>query len=259
MKYSPNHLEKPDLHLFAIGINRYRDRDLWLKYSIPDAKGILKSFPKVSKKLFKNIYTYKLFDSEATKDKILAKFREIGKRTKPNDVFILYVAGHGITDPLTAGYFFIPYDFRYSSEEAVQNFAFSQTDFEIGLANIQAMKTLVLLDTCNSGTYTEAMASRGALQKTAIYKLIRATGRATISASSGTQVALEGYKNHGVFTYAILEALKGGGFGGDNKLTVQELSAYVSDKVPDLTFEKWKYEQTPQINISGDDFPIGVK
>jgi uncharacterized caspase-like protein len=250
---------KPNLYIFAIGIDKYRDGDLWLKYSLADAKDILKTIPNVSKQLFKNIYTFKLFDSEVTKDKILEKFAEIGKLTTRNDVFILYVAGHGITDTETAGYFYLPYDFRYKNEKSIQNFGFSQEDFAKGLSNIQALKSLTLLDTCNSGSYTEAMASRGVLQKTAIRKLTRATGRATIVASSKDQVALEGYKGHGVFTFAVLEALKGKGFGNDDKITIKELSAYLEDRVPDLTYEKWGYEQVPQSTINGTDFPIGLK
>lgn len=64
---------------------------------------------------------------------------------------------------------------------------------------VQARKNLVLLGTCNSGSFVEAQAvTRGISEKTAIDKLIRATGRATISASTDSQVALEGIDDHGV-------------------------------------------------------------
>ena len=87
----------------------------------------------------------------------------------------------------------------------------------------------------------------------------RATGRAIIVASSKDQVALEVYKGHGVFTYTLLEALRGKGYGTDNKITIKELAVYVEDVLPDRTYEKWGYEQIPQSNISGNDFPIGIK
>jgi hypothetical protein len=47
---------------------------------------------------------------------------------------------------------------------------------------------------------------RGMAEKTAIARLTRATGRATIVASTDSQPALEGYKGHGMFTYVLLEA-----------------------------------------------------
>ena len=33
----------------------------------------------------------------------------------------------------------------------------------------------------------------------------------------------------------------------------------VEDILPDRTYEKWGYEQVPQSDIRGNDFPIGVK
>ena len=72
-------------------------------------------------------------------------------------------------------------------------------------------------------------------------------------------MAHEGYKGHGVFTYTLMEALSGEGYGRDNKITIKELASYIEDILPDRTYNKWGYEQVPQSNISGNDFPIGVK
>ncbi|MEA3228069.1 MAG: caspase family protein, partial [Campylobacterota bacterium] len=251
--------KKPNLYILAIGVDRYRDGDLWLKYSKADAKEFTKTISKVSKPLFENIYKTTLLDKEVTKRNILKTFEDIGRKTTRDDVFMLYVAGHGITDTKTGAYFYLPVDFRYKSDESVRQTGLSQKDFKLALSKIQAMKSLTILDTCNSGSFAEAMASRGVLQKTAINKLTRATGRAIIVASSKDQVALEGYKGHGVFTYTLVEALKGKGFGNDNKITIKELASYIEDILPDRTYEKWGYEQVPQSNISGNDFPIGVR
>ena len=218
-----------------------------------------KTISTVSKPLFENIYTYKLLDQDVTKEKILKTFETIGSKTTREDVFMLYLAGHGITDSKTGAYFYLPVDFRYKNETSVREKGLSQNDFKLALSKIQAMKTLTILDTCNSGSFAEALASRGVLQKTAINKLTRATGRATIVASSKDQVALEGYKGHGVFTYTLMEALNGQGYGQDNKITIKELATYIEEILPDRTYEKWGYEQIPQSNITGNDFPIGVK
>ena len=221
--------------------------------------GFIKAIKRSSKSLFKNIYTYKLIDKDVTRDNILKTFTTIGSKTNREDVFMFYMAGHGITDPLTGSYFYLPVDFRYKNENSVRESGIGQKDLKLALSKIQAMKSLTILDTCNSGSFAEAMASRGVLQKTAIAKLNRATGRATIVASSKDQVALEGYKNHGVFTYTLIEALNGKGYGLDNKITIKELAAYIENVLPDRTYEKWGYEQVPQSNITGNDFPIGVK
>jgi hypothetical protein len=49
--------KKPNLYVLAIGIDKYRDGDLWLNYSKADALGFIKAIKKSSKPLFKNIYT----------------------------------------------------------------------------------------------------------------------------------------------------------------------------------------------------------
>lgn len=256
--YKSNIQTKPNLHILAIGVDKYRDGDLQLKYSVADAKELTKSLEKNGKGLFDKVYTYQLLDGEVTKEKILAKFSEVGAKTTREDVFVFYMAGHGITDAKTGAYFYLPSDFRYKNDESVRTAGVSQEDFTLALSRIQALKSITLIDTCNSGSFAEALASRGVLQKTAIDKLTRATGRATLVASSKDQVALEGYNGHGVFTYTMIEALDGKGYK-NGKLTIKNLASYIEDVLPERTYQKWGYEQVPQSHITGTDFPIGVK
>ena len=97
------------------------------------------------------------------------------------------------------------------------------------------------------------------MEKTAVARLSRAVGRSTIVASSKDQVALEGYKGHGVFTYTILQALSGKAADKDGKVSVNNLATYVEEALPIITFKKWGYEQIPQKSLQGNDFPIVLK
>ena len=242
-----------DLHILAIAVNEYKDKDLKLNYSINDATVMLSTIEEVAKPLFNKIHTYKLFDANVTKENIKQAFSKI-KSTR-DDVFLLYIAGHGITDEYNGNYYYIPYDFiNKDDEKAVQSQGVGQKDLMLGLSSVTALKSLVLLDTCNSGSFVEAN-----MQKTTTGRLARATGRATISASSKSQVALEGYKGHGVFTYTLIEALKGKGYKGNKKITINELNDYVTDTLPDRTSKKWGYRQIPQSSMYGTDFNIGAK
>jgi uncharacterized caspase-like protein len=90
-------------------------------------------------------------------------------------------------------------------------------------------------------------------------RLVKATGRATLMASSNTQVALEGYQGHGVFTWALLEGLKGKAAGADRQITVGSLADFVSETLPELTYKQFGYEQVPQRELQGMNFPIGVR
>lgn len=257
--YKTGQAEKSDLYILAMAVNNYRDGDLKLKYSKNDSEELIKVVQEKAETLFKDIHIHKLYDEDVNKEKIGNIFEDLGKRTKREDVFLLFVAGHGITNEKDGAYYFLPVNFRYTGEEAIMSQGVSMNDFKRYLSNIQAMKSLLLLDTCNSGSFAEAIASRGMIEKTAINKLSRAVGRATIVASSKNQVALEGYEGHGVFTYTLLEAMKGKAADKDGKITINGIAIFVEEMLPQITYKKWGYEQIPQKTLTGMDFPIAVK
>jgi len=256
-----NHTAKaaqPELHLLTVAVNAYRDGDLRLKYALPDADALAEQVQAKGKGLFNKVHLHTLRDGDVTKERLAKTFADIGSKMKREDVFLLFVAGHGITDEKEGAYYFLPADFRYTGEGAVQKQGVSMTDFRNMLANVQAMKSLILLDTCNSGSFADAIASRGMTEKTAITKLSRAVGRATIVASSKSQVALEGYEGHGAFTWTLLEGMKGKAADQGGKITINTLATFIEEELPKLTFKKWGYEQIPQKTLQGMDFQIGV-
>ena len=201
-----------------------------------------------------------LFIATLTLTGISTTFDKISRKARSNDVFILYLAGHGFT--LDGRYHFLPVDFRYRNEDSIREKGINQDHLQKWLSSIPARKSLVLLDTCNSGSYVQAQAvARGLAEKTAIDKLTRATGRATIAASTDSQIAYEGYKGHGVFTYALLQALSQADKKHGNKdgiTSTVEIASYINEQVPEITYKKWGYEQVPQVNLHGREFPIGI-
>ena len=250
---------KPNLHILTIAVDKYRDGDLQLKYSRADADGVAELLQGKGAGLFGSITRHTLTDSEVTKEKLEETFASIGKKIRREDMFILFVAGHGITYSKDGAFYFLPVNFRYSQDEDIPKTGVSMNDFKRYLANIQASKSLLLLDTCNSGSFAEAIASRGILEKTAINKLTRAVGRHTIVASSRTQVALEGYEGHGAFSWTLLDGMKGKAANQKGQITVNSLVSFVETALPELTYKKWGFEQIPQKSLVGEDFQIGVK
>ncbi len=178
-------------------------------------------------------------------------------KSKTSDVFILYLAGHGIT--LDGRYHYLPVDFRYRNQDSVRQKAINQDHLQQWLSQVPARKSLILLDTCNSGSFVQAQAvTRGLEEKVAIEKLTRATGRATIAASSDSQVALEGYEGHGVFTYVLINALKDadGNYGNRDGLTItMEIANYVDEQVPDIAYNKMGVRTSPTSQFAWSPVP----
>lgn len=249
---------KPALHVLALAVEKYRDGDLRLTYPKKDAEGLVAQLKAAAGSLYGEVRVHTLFDDAVRRGQIAQAFDTLAQTVKPGDVFVLYLAGHGVTDRDDGNYYFLPVDFRYTDAGAVKKQALSNAFFQENLAKIRAGKSLVLLDTCNSGSF-QAVKTRGVEEKTAMARLVKATGRATLMASSNSQVALEGYQGHGVFTWTLLEGLKGKAAGRDRQITVGSLADYVSETLPELTYKQFGYEQVPQRELQGMNFPIGVR
>lgn len=242
--------------MLAVGVNKYRDRSLWLNYAVPDATSIADSFKNVRGNLYQSVNVTTIFDGDVTADGISSAFNSLAGKVGADDVFIFYLSGHGTTHT-DGDYYFIPVDFRFRNAQSVPESAISKHFITENLSKIKAQKSLVMLDTCNSGAFISTGA-RGMAEKTAIDRLSRATGQATIAASSDTQSAMEGYEGHGIFTYVILEGLAGkADSNGDGFISLSELSSYAEEKVPDYSYAKWGYEQYPQIDLrKQSNFPL---
>ena len=246
----------PRLFVLAVAIDAYRDGELRLKYPVADARSLEAAFTRGSPGLFLPGLVRSLYDKEATRMGIGAAFDELAALVGPDDVFLLYLAGHGVAFEEDGDYYFLPVDFRFTGKEAIAASGLSKGFIVDHLARIKASKSILLFDTCNSGAFL-AGGSRGISEKTALDRLKRAMGRATVVASANDQSAMEGYEGHGVFTWALLEGLSGKADSNqDGFVTVTELTSYVENLVPDITYKKWGYEQIPQKELPREDFPI---
>lgn len=257
--YKESSIIKPDLYILTVAINMYRDNALRLKYSINDADSISDILKKKSGNLYGKVNIYKLYDDEVTLDGFSKKFDDLSKVIKPDDVFIFYLAGHGVTNEQDGDYYFLPVNFRYTGSEAINSGGISKNIILNNLTKIKAQKTILFFDTCNSGSFIDNPTKRGISEKTAIDRLKKAIGRAIIVASSENQAALEGIENHGVFTYSLLKALTGGITNKKDYISISDLSAFIENDVPEITYKKWKYEQIPQKELPKTDFPIVTK
>jgi uncharacterized caspase-like protein len=206
-----------------------------------------------SRGLFDTVNPYPLYDDKVTRENVEKTVTAAASRIQPSDVFVLYLAGHGVA--IDGHYYFIPWNVRFTSEDALKQQSMDEDAIRKLLAQIPAKKTLLILDTCNSGAFASG---RGLGEKTAVDRLAKITGRAVLAASASDQMALEGYDNHSVLMAAILDALsKVGDAGG--KVQVTALADFVVDRVPAITKERWNYEQFPIWEFQGQAFPIARK
>lgn len=205
-----------------------------------------------------NVRTF-LTPAQTTRTAIIEALREMRGRVNPEDLFVFYVASHGTVDE--GEYFLISSNVGQTSSARLKTDAISQTELKELVANVPTTKKLIVLDTCNAAQLGEAMQvaflTRGLTQDTATKLLSRAVGSTVLSAATSQQEALEGYKGHGLFTWVIVEGLRGAADADkDGYVKTSELAEYVDATVPPLAELVFKHEQFPIVSPSGIQFPL---
>lgn len=237
---------KPKLYVLAIGINKYVDtggtsgRFAPLAGSVPDAKAFAAEMEKAGAEQYDKARVVLALDENATREKLDAAIGKIAAEIGPRDTFVLYAAAHGYS--YLGNYYLIPQDYQGGGDpEALKARAVGQDRIQEWLSSrIKAKRAVILLDTCESGALTSGHTKsriEGPVSEAAVGRLHEATGRPVITAASLGQSAYENYKGHGVFTYALIEALHKGDTNNNGRIEVGELAAHVAQRVPELFAE----------------------
>ena len=252
--------KRPSLYALVIGIQEYENHKLTLKYPVGDAKLMAATLQGQAAGLFEKVNVVELTSkAQTTKGAITQALQEMSGKVRPDDLFVFFVASHGTVDD--GEYFLITSNVGATSTHLLKQTALSQDDLKMLIANVPATKKLVFIDTCNAGKLGEAiqmaMLTRGMNEDTALKILSRAVGSTILSASNSVQEALEGYKNHGLFTYVVAEGLKGAADSDkDGYVKTHELVNYVDSQVPELAEQVFKHKQYPTTTLSGQGFPV---
>ncbi|MCI0390614.1 MAG: caspase family protein [Acidobacteria bacterium] len=191
-----------------------------------------------------------LKDERATRANVTQAFEKLKQQARPEDYFIIYIAAHGANIPtrdakLNANIqvpYFILHDF--DPRKDVAQTCYPMNDFQNLVKQIQAKKGLVISDTCHSagvlmpgrGLYVTQSANNRYLDE--MRKITAGVG--FIASADQSEYALEADGIGGIFTYCLLEALRGNGDTNppNGVVTFREAYEYVRDKVSEMTAKK---------------------
>jgi WD40 repeat protein len=251
---------RSSLHAVIVGIQEFKNPNLNLAYPVKDAQLFADTLSKYSGKLFQNI-DIKLLTTpaETTRDSLIAALKDMQAGVGPDDLFVLYVASHGITDD--AEFYLITSNVGSPSTEHLKVDALSKEDLTALVANIHATKKLMVIDTCHAealgNALQVALLTRGLDEVAALKVLSRAVGTTVLAASTTTQQALEGYEDHGLFTYVVAQGLMGkGDVDRNGVVNTLALAHYVDEQVPELALQHFNHPQYPTVETNGQAFPL---
>ena len=244
--------EDPHLYIFSIGLDRYKDGGVNLKYAVKDAKDLEEKIKAQSATLYKpgNIHYSLLTDGEATKANITSKIDALARAMKPQDSFILFVAGHGVL--LQNQYYMLTHDFNGEVSDA--NMISSNEIVEMS-KKIKSLSQLFIFDTCHAGGVDNIVSG---LYDARMSVLAKKMGLHIYASASDKQAAMDGYKGNGLFTYTLLDGLnnnKQADKNNDGKVTVVGLGEYTKNMTTNISKEIG-HSQTPLIINFGKDSPV---
>jgi WD40 repeat protein len=251
---------KPNLHAIVVGIKDFKNPKLNLEFPVADADLFADALQKTASGLFGKVEIKKLTTREETTSENIKKELAALRSLNPDDLFVFYVASHGTVDD--GEFFLITSNVGLTSTKYLKSDALPQNELKELIANIPTTKKVIVLDTCNSGAMGDAlqkaMLTRGMSEDTAIKILSRAVGSTILSASTSSQEALEGYNKHGLFTYVLVEGMKGKADKGKTGfIKTTDLVDYVDTEVPEIAEKVFKRSQFPTNTTSGQGFHIG--
>jgi hypothetical protein len=219
------------LILVAVGVDIYADASLNLRYAVADARTVAEGMRSGGAGLFREIRVTLLMDRDATRENILRALAEAAEAARPEDTFVLYIAGHGIRTEPDRRFLFLPHEADISGGmESLRRTGLDEATLVAALARIRARDGFLFVDTCHAGQVTiDSLAAIG-----------NETGRYLLAASTSVQEALDSYDDrNGVFAYAVLEAIRGrAARDAEGYVSALAVGEYVTRRVPALAAER---------------------
>jgi uncharacterized caspase-like protein len=235
--------KKEEVWAVVIGINQYKNLPS-LKYAANDAREFYRYLTEVNGVPKDHIWL--LLDEEATLDRLRSTLgTQLRRQAGKDDTVIIYLAGHGATErdatsPDGDGLekYILP---NNADPKDLYASAMPMSEVARIFNRISSDRLVFISDTCYSGASggrtIPVLGARGHISGAFLERLSQGKGRVILTASDANEVSVEKDElKHGVFTYYLLEALRGqGDMDKDGVVTFDEVYRYVSMKVPQAT------------------------
>jgi hypothetical protein len=227
----------------VVGISRHKDHNISkLKYTEEDAISVHKYLtdPEGGQVPSRNVRL--LTNERASKAEILESLDYLAEKSRELDSIVIYFAGYGARldnklengKPVRPTLFLVPYD---ANPQDIEKTCISINEIEKKLADTEAREILIILDTSFGGDM-ESRSLAGRAETTGIFEnILKQSGRYLLLSGKPGEGAMEiSDHRHGVFTFYMLEGLKGPADSNKNDIiTLGELHNYLSGKVAEET------------------------
>ena len=246
-------LEEPHLYILSVGIDKYSDASINLKYAAKDASDFIAKLPEKARGLYDtaNIHLETILDDRASRAGILNKIDELSTKIKPGDTFILFVASHGVL--VQDQYYIVTSDYDgnlYNTKKLI-----SSNEIVEMSKKIKSLSQLFIFDTCHAGGVDNIISG---LYDARMSVMAKKMGLHIYASAGSVQTAMDGYEGNGLYTHTLLQGIANGKeVDKDNsgKVSVKNLGIYTKEKTTEIS-TKLGHPQTPYIINFGRDNPL---
>jgi len=253
---------RAEKYALLVGINDYPDEISSLKYCVADVEAFSQALVEVAGFGEKNVYLMTSRMSgrkEPTNINVIRDLDLLSKRVKPEDTFLFYFAGHGITKGEKS--FLLATNSDTTTPNTLELSAIPLEKVKQILSGVQAHQLLTVIDACrndpDSGRGEEDNLLTNEFSRG--FKIQRSrdnSGRPSVSATLyACNIGERAYewadKGHGVFSYYLLEGLKGKAANSRGEVVVTDLAEYTQREVMRWAEDFRSKKQTPWLDQSG--------
>ena len=233
-------VQKPDLYLFAVGVSDYASESLTkLSYASKDAQDFISAIKNSDLSMYKGVKAELINDANAKKAFVEKQLANLTNKVSQDDVVMLFFSGHGVRDGEDAYFMTIDSD---------GNEPYTGVDFNLIRKNLVKLKdkkcrVIIFMDACHSGVLYGGKGARKEI--TFAEHDIIGFYSSTASQESTEMKDVE----NGIFTRAVIDALKGKAVNSEKQVTTNSLQTFISNEV----IAKTKGAQNPIVeNKIGD-------
>lgn len=253
----PQAPQRPNDYALVIGIERYRA-------PVPRAEGAerdARSFAAAVERLLgvprRNVVS--LIGTDATRSSIEARLGDwLPRNLSADSTLYVYFAGYGAPDTQTGNAFLMTWE---ADPSYIVRQGISVASVMGDLGKLPARRVVLMVDASFSGAGGRSVLPKGTRPLIAIQQPVPdATSPAKLvvftAARSNEVTANTADNKHGLFSYFLLEGLKGSADGDrDGRIGFGELSKFVSDKVSDEAARSNR-SQHPEVIGADVDFML---
>ena len=251
-----------DKWALLVGIDNYQNDIGDLKYCVADVEAFRKELIETAG--FKPDKVFLMTDRMSEQDQpsqinVILRLDILAGQVQPEDTFIFYFSGHGIsTDDQS---FLLATDSNATTTTTLELSAIPLQKVRQILSKIKAQQLLTIIDACRNNPASgrgsqDNLLSDDFARGFKVQRQAGSSGKPAVSAtlyacSVGERAYEWSEKKHGVFSYYLLEGLKGEAANANGNVTIADLADYTQRKVVDWAQTYRGKKQTPWLSLQG--------